>query len=69
VAAAPAGSEQGLVSVDGWLHLQVPLQHVAHICCLRHRLTQAFAAKVGLYVRWAHWVGTATLDWKGKTFD
>ncbi|KAL3133848.1 hypothetical protein ABBQ32_008317 [Trebouxia sp. C0010 RCD-2024] len=39
-------AEQALMTVDNWLHLRVPMQQVAHICCLRHRLTQAFAAKV-----------------------
>ncbi|KAA6424000.1 MAG: putative ATP-dependent RNA helicase DHX36-like [Trebouxia sp. A1-2] len=45
-AAAATGSDDAIVTVDGWLQLRLPLQHVAHICCLRHRLTQAFAAKV-----------------------
>ena len=39
-------SDHALMTVDSWLHMRVPLQQVAHICCLRHRLTQAFAAKV-----------------------
>lgn len=39
-------SDHALITVDNWLHVRVPLQQVAHICCLRHRLTQAFAAKV-----------------------
>lgn len=47
-AAAATGSDDAIVTVDGWLQLRLPLQHVAHICCLRHRLTQAFAAKVSL---------------------
>ena len=38
--------EHALMTIDNWLHLRVPMQQVAHICCLRHRLTQAFAAKV-----------------------
>ncbi|KAL0045428.1 hypothetical protein WJX82_006305 [Trebouxia sp. C0006] len=46
VAAAAAGGDDAIVTVDGWLQLRLPLHHVAHICCLRHRLTQAFAAKV-----------------------
>ena len=46
VAIEPSGGDDALVTVDGWLHFWVPLHHVAHICCLRHRLTQAFAAKV-----------------------
>ena len=45
-AQAQEASDQALMTVDSWLHLRVPLQQVAHICCLRHRLTQAFAAKV-----------------------
>ncbi len=48
VAAAAAGGDDAIVTVDGWLQLRLPLHHVAHICCLRHRLTQAFAAKVSL---------------------
>lgn len=46
VAHEASGGDDALVTVDGWLHFRVPLHHVAHICCLRHRLTQAFAAKV-----------------------
>ena len=34
------------MTMDSWLRVRLPLQQVAHICCLRHRLTQAFAAKV-----------------------
>ena len=34
------------MTLDGWLHVRLPLHQVAHICCLRHRLTKAFAAKV-----------------------
>lgn len=49
-----AGSKEGLVTIDGWLHLRIPLHHLPHICCLRHRLTQAFAAKVCLCSK-GHW--------------
>jgi len=45
VAAAATAGNDAIVTVDGWLQLRLPLHHVAHICCLRHRLTQAFAAK------------------------
>ena len=33
--------------VDDWLQLRAPLQVVAALACLRQRLAQAFAAKVG----------------------
>ena len=39
-------STHALMTMDSWLRVRLPLQQVAHICCLRHRLTQAFAAKV-----------------------
>ena len=48
--ATGGSSDTAVMTVDGWLHVQLALRHVAHICCLRHRLTQAFAAKVCLSV-------------------
>ena len=55
VAAAASGGDDAIVTVDGWLQLRLPLHHVAHICCLRHRLTQAFAAKVSWCLCKANW--------------
>lgn len=45
---AAGSSSMALITIDGWLHLRLGLQYVAHLCCLRHRLAQAFAAKVCL---------------------
>ena len=41
-----SSSDSGLITLDGWLKLRVGLSYVAHLCCLRHRLATAFAAKV-----------------------
>lgn len=55
--------EHALMTVDNWLQLRVPMQQVAHICCLRHRLTQAFAAKVVLPLHLLHPVSRLLLCW------